>query len=112
MCAVVALNLAACSRTIRSQRDEIAVFIWSGELENGKSAQLSFDDRKAYFTASGDDYELAIRGVCQIDDECFVILDEETHNTYCFDYILHGDSLELTYSGGTIILDKTTNDEG
>lgn len=105
LCAA-ALSLTACSRAVRSPADEIAMYSWRGELESGKTAHLRFSDREAYLTARGEDFELEVSGVCAIYDDSFVIYDSQTHNDYSFYYTLRGDSLELSYAGGAIELDK------
>ena len=82
------------------------MFSWRSELESGKTVTLSFTDTDAELTAHGEDFDLRVSGDCFIDDGSFVICDSATSMNYSFDFILHGDSVELSYDGGSIILDK------
>ena len=102
----VCLSLCSCKRVIRSPADELTMSSWSADMKNGNRLSLSFDADEAVFTAENPDFTLVISGYCLTDDEGFVICDEQTQLNYSFTYILHGDSIELSRDGSTVILDK------
>lgn len=106
---LIGVLLCGCTRTIRDPADELTMFSWEAESENGSCVQLSFDDNTARFTAQNDTFVLSIDGVYLIDDTTIVISDAQTLMNYSFTYLVHGDSVDLTYGGGTITLDKKSD---
>ena len=105
-----ALTLASCSRTVRSPKDELTMFIWRSELDSANTVELSFRDDRASFSMRNESFIMTLGGHCIVDDTTFVICDDETRENYSFSYILRGDSVELSYNGGTIVLDKAERD--
>ena len=104
--ALVSASLCACERVIRGPADELTMFSWSSDFDNGDRVSLSFDGVNAVFGARGDGLDLDISGYCLVGDESFVICDEDTSCSYRFGYTVHGDSVELSYDGGAVTLDK------
>lgn len=103
------LFLFGCVRVIRDASDELTLNVWGKTLDGGVAVSLHFEDDNAVFSVVTDDgKERTLSGLCVLDTEEFVILDEETENNYPFSYVVHGDSLELTYGGSTLLLDKIT----
>ena len=102
----LALCLSSCCRVVRGPAVEITMFSWYCEQDNGNTLKLSFHDNKADFFANNSDFSLSLSGTCMIDNSSFVICDEETGFSFPFTYVLHGDSLELTFGDGTLTLDK------
>lgn len=100
------IALSSCTRMIRSPADELQMYRWSGQMENGNRMELSFHEQTACFTAQNEDFSLKIEGVCLIDDTTFVICDTQTKMNYDFSYLLHGDCVELTHENGTVELQK------
>lgn len=98
--------LSGCTRSVRSACDELCMARWGARQENGNSLELFFDGSEAFFSAWNSVFNLSVNGVYTADDETFVIFDEVTQMPFHFSYLLHGDSLELTYRGSTVILDK------
>lgn len=110
-CAVIALVLVSlflsgCTRTIKGPSDELTLSSWGAELTNGNRVSLSFDEEQAEFSAHNDSFDLFVSGIYLIDHERLVISDTATKMNYAFCYHLHGDSVELTFDEGTIILNK------
>ena len=91
---------------IRGPGDELRLYSWSGEWENGNTASLTFDEGSAAFEVNNDAYKLSIGGLCSMTDESFVILNEADGVGYTFSYTLHGDCVELFYKDGSLTLDK------
>ena len=104
--AVTALFLAGCSRAVTSPADELCMYRWENAFENGTRAQLELRDDSATLCVGNKSFSLTISGVYTADDHSLVIYDDTTHMDYAFDYLLHGDSVELTYRDGTLILRK------
>lgn len=103
---LICLLLCACSRVVRGPSDELCMYRWGSQLDNGNVIELIFDDDKAALSVRNDSFELNVSGIFFIDDENLIISDAATQMNYGFTYLLHGDSVELTYGGGTVILDK------
>ena len=111
MCAVfMVLTLCSCARVIRSPHDEITMYSWHRECENGNVISLSFDGDDAVFSAKNDRFSLHISGYCLVGDDRLVIFDRKTQVNHSFSYILHGDCVELSCYGGTVKLDKIIGD--
>ncbi len=91
---------------IRGPRDEIRLYDWSGEYDNGNTVSLRFSDGSADFSVKNGSFHLQISGLCSITDDSLVILDEKDGIGYAFEYTLHGDSIELSYRGDSILLEK------
>ena len=104
--AAVCLVLSGCTPTVNGPRDEIRLYDWVGEFDNGNTAQLCFYDSDAAFTVENSDDSLDIVGLCSLTDDSIVIIDSSDDVSYEFDYELHGDSVELSYHGDTVTLEK------
>lgn len=101
------MTLCGCTRIVRSPADELCMSRWGTETQNGNRAELTFDGQYACFSVVNQSFELRIEGDCFVDDTTLVISDEATQMNYRFTYLLHGDSVELTFGDGTLILEKT-----
>ena len=106
MIGAVSMLLSGCSRVIRGPRDEIRLYDWVGEFDNGNTAELSFCDSDAAFMVENSDFTLDIIGLCSLTDDSIVIIDDTDDISYEFEYELHGDSVELCYCGDTVTLEK------
>ena len=71
--------LASCTRVLNSPADELRLYAWEYESDNGSCVSLQFDDTNAY-----DDSGL--------------------HYSFC--YQLYGDRVELSVNGGVLSLEK------
>ena len=105
---VFVVLLSGCTRVINSPSDELKTYSWSGEWENGNTAELSFDDDNARLVVHNEAFDLMIKGLCIVTDDSLVICDEESGRNAVFSFILHGDRVELSYNGGKVSLDKIT----
>ena len=104
------LMLGGCTKVVAGQRDEIRLYDWETTMENGNKATLSFYDGEAAFTAENSDFSLDITGICSLTDDSLVIINEEDDVSYRFDYVLHGDCVELSYEGAAVTLEKKVED--
>lgn len=100
---VLSAFLFGCTRVITDASDELVMNAWGKSFDNGAEVSLMFDDDKATFSYHNGDIEAEISGVYVVSCDAFTICDDEN---YTFSYILHGDSLELSYNNSTIILEK------
>lgn len=98
--------LSGCTRIIRGPRDEIRLYTWESELENGNIITLSFSDSKADLIVKNSDFDLRLYGLCSLTDDSFVIINEDDGIGYRFDYSLTGDHVALSYRGDTVNLEK------
>ena len=105
LCAVCIL-LSGCTRVIRGPRDEIRLYTWESDMENGNTVSLTFHDSHATFSVINTDFTLTISGLCSLTDDSIVIIDENDGVGYSFDYTLTGESIALSYRGDTIELGK------
>lgn len=103
---LLCLFLSGCTPVINSARDEIRLYDWIGEYENGNRAELSFSGTNAQFTVTNPDFKLDISGLCSLTDDKLLVFSEQNQLCYEFSYVLHGDSVELYYHGDPLILEK------
>ena len=96
--------LSGCTRVIGDCSDELVMHSWAAEYDNGTSISLSFDEDRAVLTAKAGETKHTLSGICILSLTDFTICDEKTRENYTFSYTVHGDSLELTYDGSTLIL--------
>lgn len=105
ICAVWLL-LAGCSPVIRGPRDEIRLYDWMSEFDNGNTVSLTFSGSDASFEVRNKAYTLIISGLCSVSDDSLLIIDEDDGVSYTFDYHLYGDSVDLRFRGDSITLEK------
>ncbi len=104
LCAVL---LSGCRRVVTDCSDELTMHLWQGEYDNGMSVSLSFDDDDATLSLSlSDGRENRINGLCVLDLEQFVIIDDDTSESFSFGYTVHGDSVDITYDDASLSLKK------
>ena len=103
---ILLMLTAGCTRQVRSPCDELQMNRWGTQTQNGNVLELTFDDRRAVFSAVNDSFALTVSGVFSADDTTLVIYDDATGMPFRFSYMLHGDGIELTYRDGTVLLNK------
>ncbi len=103
---VIVFILSGCTRSVKGRSDELRMYDWQSEFDNGNTVSLSFDGSDATLIIVNDDHTLDISGLCAIDNESFVIFDENSDTNFAFDYKLYGDRVELSADNGTISLKK------
>ena len=101
-----AFGLSACTRVIENASDELKMYHWACEEENGSQISLSFEDTDACLTVENEAFSMNIEGLCIADDDSFTICDSKSKNNYTFGYQLYGDRVELSFGSGMITLDK------
>ena len=103
---IFSLFLYGCARVIRDASDELVMYSWSATLDGGAEVRLSFDSDNAALSVTSGDTSSVISGYCVLSADRFMILDDETGERFLFDYILHGDRIELSHNNSLIILEK------
>ncbi|MBQ3416599.1 MAG: hypothetical protein IJH32_02030 [Ruminococcus sp.] len=103
---VLSVFLYGCTRVIRDASDELVMHSWSVALDGGAEVSLLFDGDNAEFSVTSGDTSSVIKGYCVLSADRFMIIDDETGEQFVFDYILHGDRIELTHNNSLIILEK------
>lgn len=110
-CAVCVMNvflLSSCTKIVKCNSDELKASSWVGETAGKTAVTLEFfEDNTAQLTISGDaDNSCKIGGVCIADESTLLISDKSMARTISIEYRVYGKRLELSYMGGTLILDK------
>lgn len=100
------LFLTACVRNINTPADELRMYNWEGETENGNIVSLLFSGENACLSIQFEDETLHIHGLCAADDRKLTICDEESGMNESFLYALYGDRVELNCNGGVLSLYK------
>lgn len=109
----VCFVFCGCSETIRDKGTELTCYSWQGENPNGSSFTLSFSDNYGEFQVFPAEKGTAtkIYGDCIVTNSSFAIIDRESGEVVVFDYTLLGDTMELSYEGGVITLEKLMTTE-
>ena len=103
---VLSIFLYGCTRVIKDASDELVMYSWSAALEGGAEVILRFDGDNAALLVTSGDTSSVIEGYCILSPERFCIIDTDTGERFVFDYILHGDRIELSHNNSLIILRK------
>lgn len=104
------LTLCACSPVVRNTADELTLNSWQTTLDNGNIVTLEFSSDYATLTLSIKDSDtITISGLCECDDDSFIIYDEVCNIAYPFFYDVHFDCVDITYDENTLSLDKITD---
>ena len=102
--------ISGCTQNASCYKTELIQNRWSAALEGGSEIKLEFfgeqGDLSAEITITNAQKSVKISGDCLADEQSFVIFDSSVFRNYAFDYIPKGDTLELTYNGSTISLQK------
>ena len=109
----VCFVFCGCSETIRDKGTELTCYSWQGENPNGSSFTLSFSDNYGDFQVFPAEKGTAtkIYGDCIVTNSSFAIIDRESGEVVVFEYTLLGDTMELSYEGGVITLEKLMTTE-
>ena len=109
----VCFVFCGCSETIRDKGTELTCYSWQGENPNGSSFTLSFSENYGEFQVFPAEKGTAtkIYGDCIVTNSSFAIIDRESGEVVVFEYTLLGDTMELSYDGGVITLEKLINEE-
>lgn len=101
------LCLASCTQVINSPSDELRMYRWTCEQENGCFVSLSFEGTDALLHIENDVGTTDLDGLCVTDDDSLTICDTDSDNNYTFGYRLYGDRVELYFNDAVLTLNKT-----
>lgn len=114
VCAVfVCFVFCGCNEIIRDNGTELTYYSWQGENHNGSSFTLSFSENYGDFQVFPAEKGTATKlyGDCIVTNSSFAIIDRESGEVVVFEYTLLGDTMELSYEGGVITLEKLMTTE-
>lgn len=102
-----------CTEKIRDNSTELTCYSWQGENPNGSGFTLNFSDNYGEFQVFPAEKGTAVNiyGDCIVTNSSFAIIDRESGEVVVFDYTLLGDTMELSYEGGVITLEKIIAEE-
>lgn len=101
------LTLCSCTADTSGYSRELTSSEWSARLDGGAEVKLEFTDSNACFSISNANKKTEIKGKYIVDESTFVIFVPDISMNYSFDYTPKGKTLDLTYNGNTITLDKS-----
>lgn len=104
----VCFVFCGCAENIRDKGTELTYYSWHGENPNGSSFTLNFSDNYGEFQVFPAEKGTAVKiyGDCIVTNSSFAIIDRESGEVVVFEYTLLGDTMELSYEGGVITLEK------
>lgn len=104
---VCMLWCSSCSQIVQTSSEELKLYEWQRDNENGTQIFLRFSEDTALLSIQGDkEVTCEITGLCVANEETFVISDTSMMKNISFNYKVYGDHLDLTYGGSTISLEK------
>lgn len=109
----VCFVFCGCNEIIRDNGTELTYYSWQGENHNGSSFTLSFSENYGDFQVFPAEKGTATKlyGDCIVTNSSFAIIDRESGEVVVFEYTLLGDTMELSYEGGVITLEKLMTTE-
>lgn len=108
---IASVMLTSCTQVLNSPADEIRLYGWQSETNNGSEASLCFDGSVCRFDFAGGETSFTLEGQCFLTDDRLIISDDASGQNYSFGYRLYGDRAELSYNGSVLSLDKVSEDE-
>ena len=99
-----------CTNNAPGEQNELTSSRWSAKLEGGGEITLEFngepDDLSAAMEITNAGKTVNISGDCLTDNSSFVIFDESISQNFAFDYTPKGNTLDISYNGSTLTLQK------
>lgn len=107
MAIIFILFFTGCTQTeILQPADELKSGVWQTNDNFGKEIKLEFDGDNASIHINNDNIKKSISGIASIDDSTINISDSELCESFCFEYKLYGNKIDLIYNNYTITLNK------
>ena len=103
---IICFTFCSCTADTSGESDELTSENWHGVLKGGAEVILSFSDNTAKLTLKSGEDEITIDGLYVIDENSFIIFNQEFKQNYNFDYTVSGDKLTLGYCGNQIEIEK------
>ena len=106
----IVMLFCGCTKNAPSPQNELISSSWAATLEGGGEVKLQFygepDDLSAELIISNAQKSVTIGGKCLTDSKSFVIFDESISQNFAFDYIPKGNTLDISYNGSDLTLQK------
>ena len=103
---IICFIFCSCTADTSGESYELTSENWHGVLKGGAEVSLSFSDNTAKLTLKSGEDEITIDGLYVIDENSFIIFNQEFKQSYNFDYTVSGDKLTLSYCGNQIEIEK------
>lgn len=107
---LLCLLFCSCSADTSGYKHELISNSWSAKFEGGAELKLEFNENTACLSIKNSDKKADIKGKYIADEKSFVIFVPEAAQNYSFTYVPNGKSLELSYSGSTVTLEREKKD--
>ena len=104
---IICVMFCSCTQNTSGYSYELTSSKWKTTLNGGAEVSLSFSDDTANFTIKNSDKSTQIKGKFIADEETFVIFVPEICQNYGFAYVPKGNTLDISYNGNTITLEKS-----
>lgn len=98
--------LCSCTANTSGYIYELTSSKWTANLDGGAELELEFDNDTAYLYIQNAEKYSKIEGKYIADETTFVIFVPEISTNYIFNYKPKGNTLDLSYNGNTITLNK------
>lgn len=99
-----------CTQNAPSPQNELISSRWAATLDGGAEVKLQFrgepGDLSADLEITNAGKSVNISGDCLTDGSSFVIFDESISQNFAFDYTPKGNTLDISYNGSTLTLQK------
>lgn len=98
--------LCSCTANTSGYIYELTSSRWIAHLDSGAEINLEFNNDTAYLDVKNAEKASQIKGKYIADETTFVIFVSDISTNYIFTYKPKGNTLDLTYNGNTITLNK------
>lgn len=99
-------SVSCTQKEIVQPSDELVENIWQNRDNFGKEIKLEFDNNNAELSIKTENFSTKISGVAIIDNSTIQITDDTLSKSFCFNYNLYGNKIDLIYNDKTVILNK------
>ena len=107
-CLLLIFVFSGCQQVVVNNADELTMYSWESEFDNGTIVSLTFDENVATLhILLSDGSEKQIKGLCELSESAFVIHDSLTKKPYAFSYIVNFDRVEIVWDENTVSLYKS-----
>ena len=104
---IICIVFCSCTQDTSGYSYELTSSSWKSTQKGGAEVSLTFDDDTANLSIKNADKSTQIKGKFIADEETFVIFVPEICQNYGFAYVSKGNTLDISYNGNTITLEKS-----
>lgn len=99
-------SVSCTQREIVQPSDELVENVWQNKDNFGKEIKLEFNNNNAELSIKTENFSTKISGIAIIDNSTIHITDDNLSKSFCFNYNLYGNKIDLIYNDKTVILNK------